>query len=160
MLVSGFAQAKKPKKVEPQVIEVMVFPEQTSFESLLEKREKAARDPASLLPKARVIGVRREVGLTEEITAETPQDIILNVGAEGGLSEGMTLTVGRKIPMLDPYQGNRQKEITIPFASIKIVHADKELAIARVVRVTPASKVPYVGIRSVMIGDYVGDMEN
>jgi hypothetical protein len=154
------AMVSKVKKAEAPVTEVLVFSENTDFEQLLDKKERGMRDPASLLPKARVIGVRREIGFTEEITQENPQDIILNVGAEGGMSEGMTLTVGRKIPILDPYQGNRQKEMTIPFASVTIVHADKEIAIARIVRILPASKTAYVGIRSIMIGDYVGDVSN
>jgi len=68
----------------------------------------------------------------------------------------MVLAVQRRIPVLDPYNGNEQNELEIEFARLRIVHAQNDLSIARVERMEPISDGLAVGTRAVLIGDYVG----
>ena len=137
--------------------DVAVFDEKTSFETLVAKRaEMNGRNPASFAPQARIIAVRRELGLTTSDANAAPQDIVLNAGTESGLDEGMVLSVARSIPILDPYRENQQKQLEVEFAKIKIVHAQNNLAIARLEKIDSIRKGVAVGTRAVLIGDYVG----
>lgn len=132
-----------------------VFDEKTSFEDLLSRRQELERSPASLDPVARVIGVRRELSLDGSDDGRIPQDIILNGGAQAGLAEGMILTVVRKVPVIDPYRENAQSELEIEFGRVKIMHVQKDVAVARIDAIEKASSGLYVGTRSILIGDFV-----
>ncbi|MBS1983859.1 MAG: hypothetical protein JST16_06780 [Bdellovibrionales bacterium] len=137
--------------------DLQTFSEATSFEAMVRDRTtRANRDPAAFTPSARVIAVRRELGLTDADANAAPQDIILNAGSESGLDEGMVLSVARSVPILDPYRENQQKQLEIEFAKIKIVRAEQGLAVARMEKVESIRSGLAVGTRAVLIGDYVG----
>jgi hypothetical protein len=64
-------QAKKNtntdrKPAQASVIETYVFDEFTSFEDLLKKKDQMERNPSSFDVKARVISVRRDIGLNDK----------------------------------------------------------------------------------------------
>jgi len=136
--------------------DLQVFDENTSFEKMLAKKQLLERQIASMTVSARVIAVRRELGLTALESNEAPQDIILNAGSEAGISEGMQLSVQRRIPVLDPYRDNQQTELEVEFATIRIIKAQNDLAIARVEKIQPIQSGVALGTRAIMIGDYVG----
>jgi hypothetical protein len=138
------------------VIETLVFSEFTSFEDMLAAREKLERKPSSFQLKARVIGVRRDIGLSDKEDNKSQRDIILNAGSNSGMSKGMTLTVKRHIPILDPYRENKQRELEIDFAKLEVVHVQDDISVARVSKLYPIDEALSVGLRSVLIGDYVG----
>ena len=141
----------------PSDDDIAVLDEKTSFESLVaQNKETAGRNPASFAPQARVIAVRRELGLNTADANAAPQDIVLNGGTEIGLGEGMILSVARSIPILDPYKENQQKQLEVEFAKVKIVHAQNNLAIARIEKIDSIRKGVAVGTRGILIGDYVG----
>lgn len=152
------ALAAEPAKsaMEPAV---RVFDEKTSFEQMVLKKAEAQRDPAAFEPAARVIGVRRELGLSAAEAASIPQDIVLNAGTDGGLSEGMTLSVIRRIPMLDPYHDNQETDLEVKFATLKILHVQKDIAIARVENFEDVHNAAGVSTRAVLVGDYVGRVQ-
>ncbi len=136
--------------------ETQVFNEKTSFESLLSKRKDLERKIASMTVSARVIAVRRELGLTSREADTAPQDLVLNAGAENGITEGMLLTVQRRIPILDPYRDNQQTELEVEFATIRVIKSQNDLAIARVEKMDSIQQGVALGTRGIMIGDYVG----
>jgi len=138
------------------MVQTRTFNERNNFEKMVLNQAETARNPASFAPSARVVGVRRELALTNDEAALAPQDIILSTGSDGGLESGMILSVMRKIPMLNPYKENDQTELEIPFALVKIVHVQKDIAIARVEMFESSQLHPGVGTRGVLIGDYVG----
>jgi hypothetical protein len=139
-----------------QADELQVFSSRTAFEALAVKQvENAGRSPASLLAQARVIGLRRDLGLSDEAANRSAQDLILNAGRESGLSEGQILTVFRRLPVVDPYLDNQSRELEIKFARIKIIHLQDNLAIARVESLDPIQTGLAIGTRSVLVGDYV-----
>lgn len=136
--------------------DTQVFAESTSFENLLANRKNLERKIASMTVSARVIALRRELGLNSRESDQAPQDIILNAGTENGISEGMLLTVQRRIPILDPYRDNQQTELEVEFATLRIVSAQNDLAVARVEKMDSIQQGLALGTRGIMIGDYVG----
>jgi hypothetical protein len=131
------------------------FPEDTSFEHFVREGQRLSRAPASNDLKFRVIAVRRELGLTEVEANRAPQDIVINGGQAEGLEQGMMLNVVRKIPVIDPYLENQQKELEIKFATVKVIHVQDGLAVARIERMGPIYESPSVGVRGVLIGDFL-----
>ena len=135
---------------------VQVFSESTSFESFVRDGQRfRGRKPASIELTYRVISVRRELALTNRQADKTPQDIVINGGIEEGISEGMTLKVVRKVPVIDPFLDNRQRELEVQFATVKVIHSQPHLSVARVEKITTSQQGVGVGIRGVLIGDYL-----
>lgn len=132
-----------------------VFAETTSFEEMLAKKQQALRAPASLEPLARVIAVKRELGLSNHESDIAQQDIILNGGVNSGFSEGMVLSLVRKVPVIDPYRENAQSELEVEFARIKIVHVQNEIAVAHVESLDSIDRGLFLGTRGVLVGDFV-----
>jgi hypothetical protein len=143
-----------PAIEETPVVETSAFDSTTSFEDLVKK--SAGRDPASVKTKARVIALRRELGLTRASADQAPQDIVLSGGSDSGLEEGMTLKILRKVPVLDPYRDNRQLELDVPYGLVRIVHVQKDVAVARLEKMDGIQKGLSIGTRGVFVGDYVG----
>lgn len=139
-----------------EVSEVEVFDEKSSFEGMLAKRKELERNVASMNVSGRVIAVRRELGLTQAEADAAPQDIVVNAGSDSGLTEGMVLTVERRIPVLDPYRDNQPSELQVAFALVKVVLVQKDVAVARIEKVQPIRVGVGVGTRGILIGDYVG----
>jgi len=158
-----FARKGKPRKpasiVVPKIeapVLTQTFDEKTGFESMVQKRAEMERNPAAFEPSARVIGIRREMAMTSEEDGKIPQDILLSGGAETGLSEGMILSVVRKIPVIDPFRENYQTELEVKFGTVRIVQAQKDVAVARIESIFPASEAPGIGTRAIMVGDWIG----
>lgn len=154
--ISKVDEQKSRAPASEPVVETYVFDEFTSFENLLEKRQVLERNPASFQVKARVIGVRRDVGLTNKEDDKSRHDIVLNAGVNSGLTKGMSLTVKRHIPILDPYRENKQRELEVELARLEVVHVQDDIAVARVSKLMPIDEGLSIGMRSVLIGDYVG----
>jgi hypothetical protein len=154
-------QAKKNtntdrKPAQASVIETYVFDEFTSFEDLLKKKDQMERNPSSFDVKARVISVRRDIGLNDKEDDKSPHDIILNAGFNSGISKGMKLTVKRHIPILDPYRENKQRELEVELAKLEVVQVQDDISVARVKSMVAIDDGLSVGLRSVLIGDYAG----
>lgn len=145
-----------PASISADEDSLQIYDEKTSFESLVLNRQATARNPAAFQPQARIIAVRRELALNAADAAAAPQDIVLNAGTENGLDEGMVLSVARSVPILDPYRENQQKQLEIEFAKVRVIHAQPNLAIARLDKIDSIRKGLAVGTRAVLIGDYVG----
>lgn len=138
-----------------QEFATQTFSEDTSFEHFVREGQRLSRGPASNDLKFRVIAVRRELGLTELEAKRAPQDVVINGGQAEGLEQGMMLSVVRKIPVIDPYLENQQKELEIKFATVKVIHVQDGLAVARVERMGLIQDSPSVGVRGVLIGDFL-----
>ena len=152
LLFVAFISAAHATKME----ETETYFETTSFEDLLKKKHASTRDPASFQPSARVIAVRRGLALHSDFENKMPQDIVLNSGSTEGFSEGMDLSVMRKIPVLNPYKDNQALEIEYAFATIKIIHVQKDLSVARLEKITPPTEGMSSNLYAIVVGDYVG----
>lgn len=138
-----------------QDFETEVFSENTSFKTLLESQVEASRAPAGVVVKGRVIGVRRDLGLTFEDAKKSAQDIVVNAGSLQGLSKGDTLKVLRKLPLLDPYKESVQRELELPFATVEVVHVQDNVSLVRLKNMDSIEDGFAVGTRGVLVGDYI-----
>jgi len=138
-----------------QGADIKVFDEFTSFEDLIKNRQEIERNPAAFEPLARVIALRREIGMSNDTALKAPHDIILNGGTNSGFAPGMILSVTRKVPILDPYRENAQSELEIEFAKVKIIHVQKEVSVARLEEIESLEKGMFLGTRGILVGDFV-----
>jgi hypothetical protein len=149
-------QAKrKPSSIYGDSQTMVVFGENHNFEQMVANKTRDDRALASQEQGARVIGVRRELGMTESDSAKAPQNIIINGGTQNGFEKGMILKVSRKIPVIDPYRENKQSELEVEFATAKIILASEDVAIARIQKIEGIGSGLYVGTRGILIGDFV-----
>lgn len=156
--------AKKKKKVEhqavravasePAVEQTYVYADTYSFQKN-SAENNPDRDIASVSMKGRVISVRREIALTEAAAKTINQEFVINAGARLGVSEGDKLKVYRNLPVVDPYNGNKQYELKVDFALVEIIHVEDDIAVAQLVKMTEPAKGAYVGLRGILVGDYI-----
>ena len=100
----------------------------------------------------RVYSVYRAVGLGG--SEETPQkDYYISMGTSHGLQKGSVLQVMRRIASYDLLAERLYRDVTIPVALIKVIHAEPLSAIARLEKVMPSNLAPSTTPRAVMVGD-------
>lgn len=87
---------------------------------------------------------------------EVPQkDYYLNMGTANGLHEGSRVDVIRKVSTYDSLTEKLYRDVQFKVATLKIVHAESGLAIARLEKMMASDKVPAMAIKGVMLGDTV-----
>ena len=102
----------------------------------------------------RVYSVYRAVGLGG--SEETPQkDYYISMGTAHGLQKGSLLQVTRRVASYDLLAERLYRDVTIPVALIKVIHAESMSAIARLEKVMPSDLAPAASPRAVMVGDLV-----
>ena len=101
----------------------------------------------------RVYSVYRAVALGG--SEEPPQkDYYISMGTSHGLQKGSLLQVTRRVASYDLMAERLYRDITIPVAVIKVIHAEPKAAIARLEKMMP-SDAPVTTPRAVMVGDLV-----
>lgn len=148
-------RVKKSQAPIPAPNETTAYDSRTSFEEFVKKGDPG-RAPAAVKAKARVIALRRELGLTRATADQAPQDIVLSGGSDAGLQEGMILKILRKVPVLDPYRDNKALELEVVYGTVKVVHTQGDIAIARMEKMDSIKTGLAMGTRGVFVGDYVG----
>jgi hypothetical protein len=87
---------------------------------------------------------------------EKPQkDFYINMGKANGLNEGAVLDVYRRVSSYDLLSEKLYRDLTFPFAKIKVIHAEPNAAIARLEKMLPDTEGPAMSPRAVMVGDIV-----
>jgi hypothetical protein len=101
-----------------------------------------------------VYNVNRPVDLGNP--GERPKkDVYVNVGRSHGVRPGTVLIVSRKVSTYDAVSQKLYKDVSFPFAKVKVIHAEDRASIARVSELLPADQVPSISPREVMVGDIV-----
>ena len=80
-------------------------------------------------------------------------DYYVNGGNEAGLSNGMVITVTRKLPLYDNYQNHSAGDLHLKVARIKIIHVQKGLSVARLQSEFTRENAPLLEDPFVMVGD-------
>jgi len=112
-----------------------------------------------LVPKANategvVYSVYRGVDLGNP--GETPQrDYYVNLGNQQGVQNGTVLEVSRKLASYDLLSEKLYKDVVFPIATVKVIHAESGVAIARLDKMIAPEKAPAFTPRAIMIGDVV-----
>ncbi len=83
------------------------------------------------------------------------KDYFINVGSSQGIKPGTVLEVSRKMPTYDLLGEKLYKEIVFPIGTIKVIHVEQGVAIARLDKMLPSDKTPAFSPRAIMVGDLV-----
>ncbi|HTL12282.1 MAG TPA: hypothetical protein VL588_07330 [Bdellovibrionota bacterium] len=105
--------------------------------------------------EAIVYGVYRPVDLTGDPQQAPPKDYYVSLGTRNGIQHGSTLQVFRKLATHDLVNRKAEADVTVPVATLKVIHAEGTVAVARLEKLFPAAEAPEVEPRAVMVGDNV-----
>lgn len=87
---------------------------------------------------------------------ETPQkDYYINMGSANGLREGSLVDVIRRVSTYDAVAEKIHTEVKYKIATLKIIHVEPTVAVARLNKLIPPSKMPAPVIKGVMLGDSI-----
>ncbi len=101
--------------------------------------------------EAVVIEVRKKVKLhdMERVYA----DYFIRGGTKLGLSEGVIISVHRRLPVHDPFDHSSVGDFKVKVADIEIIQADSEKSIGRLVEIDRREARPMLSYDAIMIGD-------
>lgn len=86
---------------------------------------------------------------------ENRKDFYVNAGTKQGIRAGSMLQVFRKTTSYDLINNKIHTEVTFPIATLKVIHAENEVSIARLDRMLPEDKAALINPTAVMVGDIV-----
>lgn len=101
-----------------------------------------------------IFGVRNEFPMSDgEVTYK---DVYVNIGSSQGVKVGTSLDVYRSQPTADELNQKHLDNVQFRIAKIKVIHAEPNVAIARVTELNSSAKgMPVALVPSVMVGDQV-----
>jgi len=85
----------------------------------------------------------------------TYKDFYVNAGTNNGLRKGLVIEAVRKLNVFDNLNAKLGGETLIRVAKLKIIHVDKGVSIARLIKFYEKEATPQTGYDSVMIGDAI-----
>ncbi len=86
---------------------------------------------------------------------EIAKDYYINAGTNNGLKEGAFLEALRKVSIHDNVNAKVVGDTAVPIARLKIIHVDKSMGIARVIKFFERKLTPNAGFDDVMVGDLI-----
>jgi hypothetical protein len=95
------------------------------------------------------------INLPLEPTEPVYHDFYINTGAESGLKKGMFILVVRPVPIHDPVQNKQQGILSVNVARLKVIHVERQMAVARLQTEFTDEDRPVLEFESVMIGDRI-----
>ncbi|MBX3021069.1 MAG: hypothetical protein KF799_05275 [Bdellovibrionales bacterium] len=107
--------------------------------------------PLSAQADLTIFDVRRTLRMAN--TDPIYHDYYINGGNESGLSNGMILTVTRKLPLYDNYQNHSAGDLNLKVAKLKIIHVQKGLAVGRLQSEFTRENAPLLEDAFIMVGD-------
>lgn len=100
-----------------------------------------------------VFGVRTDFPMGD--TQNTRKDFYVSIGTNQGVKPGTMLDAFRIITAPDEMNSNKARNITFPIAQLKVIHAQPNTSVARLIKVMPENTTPIGHYQGVMIGDVV-----
>lgn len=100
-----------------------------------------------------VFDVRQSIAMSDD--DKTYRDFYLNGGSEAGLKPGQIVTLQRRSPLYDSYSNHAAGELQLLVAKVKIIHAQKGLAVARLHAELVRDEIPFLEENYIMVGDVV-----
>lgn len=83
------------------------------------------------------------------------KDFYINAGTNNGLRKGAFINAIRKMAIYDNLNSKMSGETAVKIARLQIIHADKNVSIARLVKFFDKKSTPLSGYDSIMIGDFI-----
>jgi hypothetical protein len=108
---------------------------------------------AALAGEYKVFGIRTDFPMADG----QPQfrDVYVNMGTDQGIKTGSTLDVSRVITTVDDLNQKTGQNISFKIAQLKVIHAEGDIAVARVTKMLPPDATPIGSFTNVMVGDDV-----
>lgn len=113
----------------------------------------AACATGALAGEYKVFGIRTDFPMTDG--QPTLRDIFVNMGTNQGIKTGSTLDAYRVVTTVDELNQKTGRNIAFKFATLKVIHAESDLAVARVAQYLPPESTPLGNYTNVMVGDEV-----
>jgi hypothetical protein len=83
------------------------------------------------------------------------RDVYVNLGTNQGVKTGSSLDVLRVVTTVDELNQKTGRNISFKIAKLKVIHAETDLAVARVTQFLPPEQTPIGSFTNVMVGDEV-----
>jgi hypothetical protein len=100
-----------------------------------------------------VFGIRTDFPMTEGEASY--RDVYVNMGLAQGIKVGSELDAYRTLTTVDEINQRTGKNISFKIARLKVIHADNDIAVARVLKILPPESTPIGTYTNVMVGDQV-----
>jgi hypothetical protein len=101
----------------------------------------------------KVFGIRTDFPMTDG--QPLYRDVYVNMGTNQGIKEGSALDAYRVITTVDELNQKTGRNISFKFARLKVIHAESDLAVARVTQFLAPDSTPLGSYTNVMVGDEV-----
>lgn len=109
--------------------------------------------PLTASAQGQVFGVRTDFPNTDG--EKIYRDVYVSLGTSQGIKPGTVLDAYRTITTVDQISQKVGRNLTFKIAQLRVIHADSDVAVARVTKMQPAENTPAGGYSTVMVGDRV-----
>ncbi len=113
----------------------------------------AACATGALAGEFKVFGIRTDFPMSDG--QPILRDVYVNLGTNQGIKTGSTLDAFRVVTSVDEINQKTGRNIAFKFATLKVIHAESDLAVARVTQYMPPESTPLGSYTNVMVGDEV-----
>lgn len=100
-----------------------------------------------------ITSVIREVPMKQNDTQY--KDFYINAGVNNGLRKGVFIDAIRKMGVYDNMNAKLIGDTPVKVARLKVIHSDKTVSIARLVKYYDKEETPLSGYDSVVVGDLI-----
>jgi hypothetical protein len=83
------------------------------------------------------------------------RDVYVNMGTSQGIKPGSKLDAYRVLTTVDEINQKTGRNISFKIARLKVIHAEPDMAVARVIEFLPPESTPIGTYTNVMVGDRV-----
>lgn len=120
---------------------------------LTPKNELIGSLVVSAAPDHIVFGVKTEIPMADD---ERPRrDFYMNIGTNQGVKVGSVLDVFRSVTSSDNINNRSARNVVFKFAKLKIIHAEDDISVGRIIEILPPAKTPIGEYPTVIVGDRV-----
>jgi len=108
---------------------------------------------AAIAGEYKVFGIRTDFAMAD--SQPLFRDVYVNMGTNQGIKDGSTLDAYRVVTTIDELNQKTGRNISFKIAKLKVIHAETDLAVARVTQFLPPDATPIGSFTNVMVGDEV-----
>jgi len=109
--------------------------------------------PSTTLANHQVFGVRTDFPMNDD--QQQFRDVYVNMGTDQGIKVGSRLDAFRVLTTVDEINQRTGRNISFRIAKLKVIHAEGDVAVARVVEMLKPESTPIGNYTNVMVGDIV-----
>jgi hypothetical protein len=108
---------------------------------------------AALAADFKVFGIRTDYPMSDGQALF--RDVYVNMGTNQGIKTGSILEASRVVTTVDELNQRTGRNISFKIAKLKVIHAETDVAVARVMSFQSPESTPIGSFTNVMVGDEV-----